>query len=36
MALLEAENVTVHYGKSIAVEDVSLRVEEGDVVSISG
>jgi branched-chain amino acid transport system ATP-binding protein len=36
MALLEAENVTVHYGKSIAVEDVSLRVEEGDVVSIIG
>ena len=36
MALLEAENVTVHCGKSIAVEDVSLRVEEGDVVSIIG
>jgi branched-chain amino acid transport system ATP-binding protein len=36
MALLEARNVTVHYGKSTAIEDVSLRVDEGDVVSIIG
>lgn len=36
MALLETRGVTVHYGKSLAVEDVSLRVEEGDVVSIIG
>jgi branched-chain amino acid transport system ATP-binding protein len=36
MALLEAKNVTAHYGKSMAIEDVSLQVNEGDVVSIIG
>jgi branched-chain amino acid transport system ATP-binding protein len=36
MALLEASSVTVHYGKSMAIEDVSLQVEAGDVVSIIG
>jgi len=36
MALLEVKNVTVHYGKSTAIEDVSLRVDEGDIVSIIG
>ena len=36
MALLETKDVTVHYGKSMAVEDISLRVEDGDVVSIIG
>jgi branched-chain amino acid transport system ATP-binding protein len=34
--LLEMENITVHYGKSLAVKDVSLQVEEGSVVSIIG
>ncbi len=36
MALLEAHNVTVYYGTSMAVEDVSLQIDEGDVVSIFG
>ena len=36
MALLEAHNVTVYYGTSMAVEDVSLQIDEGDVVSIIG
>lgn len=36
MPLLEARDVTVHYGKSMAIEDVSLEVGEGDVVSIIG
>lgn len=34
--LLEVKNITVHYGKSIAVQDVSLEVAEGAVVSIIG
>jgi branched-chain amino acid transport system ATP-binding protein len=34
--LLEISNLTVHYGKSIAVQDVSLQVPEGSVVSIIG
>ncbi len=34
--LLEVENITVHYGKSIAIQDVSLEVAEGSVVSIIG
>jgi branched-chain amino acid transport system ATP-binding protein len=34
--LLEMENITVHYGKSMAVKDVSLDVPEGGVVSIIG
>jgi branched-chain amino acid transport system ATP-binding protein len=34
--LLEIVNMTVHYGKSVAVQDVSLEVGEGDVVSIIG
>jgi len=36
LALLEAHNVTVYYGTSMAVEDVSLQIDEGDVVSIFG
>ncbi len=36
MALLEANSLTAHYGKSLAIEDVSLQVSEGDVVSIIG
>jgi branched-chain amino acid transport system ATP-binding protein len=34
--LLEIVNMTVHYGKSVAIQDVSLEVGEGDVVSIIG
>jgi branched-chain amino acid transport system ATP-binding protein len=34
--LLEINNITVHHGKSMAVEDVSLVVPEGSVVSILG
>jgi branched-chain amino acid transport system ATP-binding protein len=34
--LLEVKNITVHYGKSLAIEDVSLEVAEGSVVSIIG
>lgn len=34
--LLEIKNMTVHYGKSTAVQDVSLEVAEGAVVSIIG
>lgn len=34
--LLEVKNVTVLYGKSVAVEDVSLCVREGEAVGIIG
>jgi branched-chain amino acid transport system ATP-binding protein len=34
--LLEVKNITVHYGKSLAIQDVSLEVVEGSVVSIIG
>jgi branched-chain amino acid transport system ATP-binding protein len=34
--LLEVKNITVHYGKSIALDDVSLEVAEGSIVSIIG
>ena len=34
--LLEMEGITVHYGKSLAVKDISLHVSEGAVVSIIG
>jgi len=34
--LLEIRNLTVHYGKSMAIQDVSLGVVEGAVVSIIG
>jgi branched-chain amino acid transport system ATP-binding protein len=34
--MLKAKNITVHYGKSIALDDVSLEVAEGSVVSIIG
>jgi branched-chain amino acid transport system ATP-binding protein len=34
--LLEVKNITVHYGKSVALDDVSLEVAEGFVVSIIG
>jgi branched-chain amino acid transport system ATP-binding protein len=34
--LLEIREMTVHYGKSMAIQDVSLEVAEGTVVSIIG
>jgi len=34
--LLEMKNITVHYGKSLALSDVSLSVPEGSVVSVIG
>jgi branched-chain amino acid transport system ATP-binding protein len=34
--LLEIKNITVHYGNSLAIKDVSLEVPEGTVVSILG
>lgn len=34
--LLEVENISVHYGKSMAIEDVSLEVAEESIVSIVG
>lgn len=34
--LLEIKNITVHYGKSVAIQDVSLQVTEGGLVSIIG
>ena len=34
--LLEVKDLTVHYGKSLAIEGISLEVEEGGVVSIIG
>ena len=34
--LLEVKHITVHYGKAMALEDVSLEVAEGSIVSIIG
>ena len=34
--LLDIRNITVHYGKSVAIEDVSLQVTDGGLVSIIG
>ena len=34
--LLEIKEITAHYGKSMAIEDVSLDVREGSIVSIIG
>ncbi len=34
--LLEIKNITVYYGKSVAIQDVSLEVPEGAIVSIIG
>jgi branched-chain amino acid transport system ATP-binding protein len=34
--LLEIDKITVHYGKSLAIKDISLNVGEGTVVSIIG
>ena len=34
--LLEVRNITVHYGKSVALDNVSLEIIEGSVISIIG
>ncbi|OGO42476.1 MAG: ABC transporter ATP-binding protein [Chloroflexi bacterium RBG_16_58_8] len=34
--MLKVEHITVHYGKAIAVDNVSLEIAEGSVVSIIG
>jgi len=34
--LLKVKNITVHYGKSMALDDVSLEMAEGSVVTIIG
>ncbi len=34
--LLKVEHLTVHYGKAIALDDVSLDLDEGSIVSIIG
>jgi len=34
--LLSVKHITVHYGKSLALDNVSLEVAEGDVVTIIG
>jgi branched-chain amino acid transport system ATP-binding protein len=34
--VLEMKDVSVHYGKSMALQDVTLRVDQGDAVSIIG
>jgi branched-chain amino acid transport system ATP-binding protein len=34
--MLKVKNITVHYGKSIAIQDISLEVAEGAVVTIIG
>jgi len=36
MALLEVKDVSVHYGRIQAISDVSVSVEEGEVVSLIG
>jgi branched-chain amino acid transport system ATP-binding protein len=35
-ALLEVNNLSVHYGKALALDRVSLRVDAGEIVSIVG
>lgn len=34
--LLEIKNLTIHYGKAIAIENVSLNLDEGEIISIVG
>ncbi|AKU16766.1 ABC transporter ATP-binding protein [Luteipulveratus mongoliensis] len=36
MALLEVDNISVHYGRIQAIHDMSLKVEEGEIVSLIG
>ena len=35
MSLLEIENVTLRFGGLVAVDNVSLKVEEGEVLRLS-
>ena len=34
--MLRLENITVHYGKVIAVEDVAIHVDEGEIIALIG
>jgi branched-chain amino acid transport system ATP-binding protein len=34
--LLEVKNLTVHYGKALALDDISLAVDDGEIVSMVG
>src|SRR6185312_11911956 len=36
MALLEVENIVVRYGRITALDGISLRVEEGEIVTLIG
>jgi branched-chain amino acid transport system ATP-binding protein len=36
VALLEIADLVVHYGKALALDDVSLRVEDGEIVGVLG
>jgi branched-chain amino acid transport system ATP-binding protein len=36
LALLEVEGLTVHYGKALALEGVSLKVETGELIGVLG
>ncbi len=36
MALLEVENLVVHYGKALALDGLSLRVDRGELVGVLG
>ena len=36
MALLEVESLVVHYGKALAIDRMSLRVERGELVGVLG
>jgi branched-chain amino acid transport system ATP-binding protein len=36
MALLEVDDISVHYGRIQAIEGITLKVEEGEVVSLIG
>jgi branched-chain amino acid transport system ATP-binding protein len=36
VALLELDNVVVHYGKALAIDAVSLRVDQGELVAVLG
>jgi len=36
MALLEVDDISVHYGRIQAIQGITLRVEEGEVVSLIG
>ncbi|HJR89997.1 MAG TPA: ATP-binding cassette domain-containing protein, partial [Aeromicrobium sp.] len=36
MALLEVDDISVHYGRIQAIEGITLSVDEGEVVSLIG